>query len=49
MLLVLLYAAPANAREGLYIGGSFFYTSIGSDTQDAFDKSYFGSLHTGPG
>lgn len=49
MLVVLLYAAPANARQGLYIGGSLFYTSIGSDTHDAFDKAYFDSLDSGPG
>jgi hypothetical protein len=42
-------AAPAIAKEGLYIGGPLFYTSIGSDTQDAFDKAYFNSLDSGPG
>jgi len=48
--MVMLWAVPAIAKEGLYIGGSLALTYIGAKTDrgDQFDEEYFDDLKAGP-
>jgi opacity protein-like surface antigen len=49
VMLAAIWVSPAMAKEGLSIGGSYFYTNIYGNSQDQFDDSYFRSLRAGSG
>ena len=49
MLACVFFAAPAMAKQGLYLGGFFQLTDISGESISAFSEEYFDSLDPGLG